>query len=296
MDHPDNYDALIDALFEGRATPEEAARLLGDTAGDELEELAEIVDTLSRIDPSLRTPSESQFRSARKAVLDRIVAAEGPAPGRFSRWLPLAAALAAFVVGLAVGRSGAGPAETLTLTDLVERGALQTAAGMGTPFSYSNLRLRELDDGNLAMSVDVAAELDLVRPKNDLLVNDILASSLVNDASLGARLKAVRYAGAGPHVRQALIAAALDDPNFSVRLRALERLIERSAHAAETQEALLAVIANEESVAMRLLALEAIDDDYIGTDLIEFLDNETTEDGEAAVLWYARQRLDRHSL
>ena len=89
MDRPENHDALIDALFEGRATPEETARLLGDTTGDELEELAEIVDTLSRIDPSLETPSEGEFRSAREAVLDRIVAAEAPAPSRLTRWLPL---------------------------------------------------------------------------------------------------------------------------------------------------------------------------------------------------------------
>jgi hypothetical protein len=297
-----NYDALIEALFEGRATPEEAARLLGETGGEELEELAELVDTLARIDPELAQPSDGEFRAARQAVLARIEAQHRGAGGRtLARWLPLAAALAAFAVGLAVGRAAETPApaaqQALTLTDLVDREAVDSARGAGeTPFRYSNLRLRELDGDRLALTVDVAAEIDLVRSKNDPLVNDILADAMVSESSLGARLKAVKLAGSNPRLHRALATAALHDPDVSVRLRALTRLVEQSPAAAETQETLLAVLESEESVAMRLLAVDSLNEDHLGPDLLETLDESTDEDGEGPVLLRAQQRLARRSL
>ena len=85
----------------------------------------------------------------------------------------------------------------------------------------------------------------------------------------------------------------LEDPDVSVRLKALERLIEQDAASSDTQETLLTVLAEEESVAMRLLALEAIRDDYLGADLLEGLD---PEEGEGALLWEARERLSGRDL
>lgn len=303
MDQPKNHDALIDALFEGRASAEETARqldqLAGDTAGDELEELAELVDTLARIDPELALPSDTEFRAARRSVLESIAAEQRPVRNRLPRWLPLAAALAAFGIGLVAGRGSTDSPPTLTLTDLVERGAIATASGFpmaDTPFRYSNLRLHEADNGLLAVTVDVAAQLDLVRPKDDLLVSDILASSLVNDSSLGTRLKAVRHTGANPRAHRALIAATLGDSDMSVRLKALERLIEQHATTAATQETLLEVIAGEKSVAMRLLAIDAIDDDYLGTDLLDTLETDLADEGTGAVLRRAQLRFDRRDL
>jgi hypothetical protein len=218
-------------------------------------------------------------------VLARIEAQRQSAGGRtLARWLPLAAALAAFAVGLAVGRGADTPAPAarlaLTLTDLVDREAVDSARGVGdTPFRYSNLRLRELDGDRLALTVDVAAEIDLVRSKNDPLVNDILADAMVSESSLGARLKAVKLAGSNPRLHRALATAALHDPDVSVRLRALTRLVEQSPAAAETQETLLAVLESEESVAMRLLAVDSLNEDHLGPDLLETLDESTDEDG-----------------
>lgn len=287
----DDHDALIDALLEGRATPEEAVRLLGDTADEELGDLAELVDTLARIDPDVALPGPERFRDTRQSVLATIEEDSRPRPNHLARWLPLAAALAAFAVGLAVPRGAAESAPELTLTDLVTRSAAGNAAG-DSPFRYSNLRLREATAGALAVTVDVEAQIDLVRPKNDPLVSDILASSLVSDDSLGTRLKAVRLAGGSPRLRNALASAALGDPEESVRLKALGRLIEEDVASAETQEILLTVLGEEESVAMRLLALDAIEDDYLGSDLLESLDT----DDQGAVLWRAQQRISRRSL
>jgi hypothetical protein len=288
----DDHDALIDAILEGRATPEEAELVLGDTADEELGELAELIGTLARIDPGDALPSPDRFRASRQSVLATIEQSRRPRPNRLARWLPLAAALAAFAIGLAVPRGTAEPTPELTLTDLVTRSAAGNAAGDAS-FRYSNLRLREAGAGALAVTVDVEAQLDLVRPKNDPLVSDILASSLVSDDSLGTRLKAVRLAGGSPRLRAALASAALGDPEPSVRLKALERLIEEDVASAETQEVLLTVLSTEESVAMRLLALDAIEDDYLGSDLLESLD---TDDDQGAVLWRAQQRVSRRSL
>jgi hypothetical protein len=304
MDRPKNHDALLEALFEGRATAEEAARLLGETSGEEIEELAELVETLGRIDPELALPSDAEFGAARRAVLARIEAKNLSGRGGLGRWLPVAAALAAgvaaFAVGLAVGRGEAAPtppAPPLTLTELMDHEASQSIRGTGdTPFRYSNLRLRELDGDRLAVTVDVAAQLDLVRPKNDPLVSDILADAVVSEPSLGARLKAVRLAGSNPRLHRALASAALHDLDVSVRLRALTRLVEQSPADPETQETLLAVLASEESVAMRLLAIDSLADDYLSPDLLESLDETTGDDGEGPVLWRAQQRVNRRSL
>jgi len=297
MDDSKNYDSLIDALFEGKTSADEAARLLGETGGEELEELAEIVETLARIDPELSTPTDEEFRGARHQVMTQIRESQAPAAtGRVSWWLPIAAALAAFAVGMTLGRGNtpAAPA-LLTLTDLVNQGALETRVGAENPFRYSNLRVREVAGDQLAVRVDVEAELEVVRPRDDVLVADILASSMLHDDSLGSRLKAVRHVGSNPRVQRALMSAALNDPDMSVRLKALQRLVAEDVTLPETQETLLVIVAQEESVAMRLMAIEALQDDYLGADLLETLDNTDPDDG-SAVLWSAQQRLERRSL
>lgn len=301
MTRSHDYDALIEALFEGRVDPDEATRLLGERAEDsaELEELAELVDTLARIDPAIDLPSDAEFGAARRQVLDRIAATDGPRrPSPWSRWLPLAAGLVAFAVGLAVGQSRAetaAPSEP-TLADLVTRSALAT--DRGNDFRFSNLRLEDVGNDMLAVSVNVESDLRLVRPKNDLLVSDILASSLISDDvnSLGARLKAVRYAPTNPRVHEALRTVVLHDADMSVRLKALERLIENHPRSTETQETLVTVLENEASVVMRLLALDALADDYLQPDLLETLDKNPAEEGGNAVLWHAQQRLNSRSM
>ena len=44
---------------------------------------------------------------------------------------------------------------------------------------------------------------------------------------------------------------------------------------------------------MRLLALDAIQDDYLGSELLESLD---TDDDQGGLLWRAQQRVSRRSL
>jgi len=296
MNGSDSYNKLIDALFEGRADADEAARLLGETSGRELEELAELAETLARIDPELAVPSSAQFRQARQSVLARITAsARPPQSSPSTRWLPLAAALVAFVAGWMLPKGEASPAApALTLTDLVARSAQATQPE--TSFRYSNLRLEEVDADTLALTVDVATELELRRPKDDALVNEILANSLLGDESLGARLKAVRHAGSGPRVQKALMTVALTDPDMSVRLKALERLVERAPASPDTQAILISVLENEESVVMRLVALDALADDRLEPSLLDSLDKNTADDGGNTVLWHAQQRLNRRSL
>ena len=296
MDRSDNYEKLIDALFEGPASADEAERLLGGTSGSELEELAELAETLARIDPEMAAPSDAQFRATRQSVMATLSASAAPPQSRhLARWLPLAAALAAFAVGLAVGNGDTAPvAAPLTLTDLVSRSAAGTESDSN--FRYSNLRVEAVDADTLALTVDVASELELRRPKDDFLVNEILANSLLNEESLGARLKAVRHAGDNPQIQRALTAVALSDPDMSVRLKALERLVERTPTSPATQATLLSVLENEESVVMRLIALDALSDDRIDSTLLDSLDKNMTPEGGDTVLWHAQQLLNQRSL
>ena len=81
-----------------------------------------------------------------------------------------------------------------------------------------------------------------------------------------------------------------------MRLKALERLIEQDRTAPETQEALVAIVEGDGEVGMRLLALEALADDYMPADLLDSLGDLPAVDGESAVLWRAQQRLNRRNL
>ena len=297
--HDNEHEALMEALFERRLDADETARLLGGVAGDEIEELAELVATLERIDPTGDEPSAADFAAMRSGVrrtleggnVVSLPTSQGPASP--ARWWPLAAALAAFAVGLGLGRTDAPApaAEPLTLAEFVAASADDPA----TPFRYTNLQLDELDGDRVALRVALESDLELVRPKNDALVTEILAGSLVGDAPLDARLDIVRHAqGSHPRLRRALIQAATGDPNVSVRLKALQRLVAEAPLAADTQETLLAVLENDTSVAMRLIAVESLDEALLGDEFLDTLATPAT--GEDAVLWHARQRLNRNSL
>ena len=86
---------------------------------------------------------------------------------------------------------------------------------------------------------------------------EMVAQSLVNPSPLGTRLQAIGYAArhSDPKIKQALIFSMLNDSTLAVRLKAMN-ILKDSEPDEENQAAMVAVLAGEESVQMRLLAMD----------------------------------------
>jgi len=215
-------------------------------------------------------PQETELLQIRRGVLRslRSEAAAGGFRGQWE-WLPLPMLRPALValsmvvllgVGFAAGRIGSQAGNGASaITGSIERVAarnLQLAQSQDSPYSYSNVRLREVDSQTVRLRFDVATHLDLVRAKDDPLVAEVLVQSLVNPASVGTSLEAIDLVGSlQPKVRDALVVAMLEDESLAVRLKAISKLTANDSDVA-TQEALLEVLRSEASVTMRLLAID----------------------------------------
>lgn len=198
----------------------------------------------------------------------------------------LAAAAVALVVGLVIGRWPSADrvferaqredARLVNSTEVIA-GQLEFAAlrnrrmeeSANSPYTFSDLQVRELDDGRVALSFDVATHLELVRDKSDPLVSEILVQSLVNPAPVGTRLQAISLVRSmEPKVRDALIVAMLEDESLPVRLGALEKLVGQRMDST-IEPAFLKVLETEESVQMRLLAIDYLAEARVAPEVVE---------------------------
>ena len=213
----------------------------------------------------------------RREVLRKIRATAQPDATLMERWFgwlrlpfaePLRAAAMAGIVlaligsGVLIGRQWQG--ETVLVGDVAgltreASGNLEVSDSEGSPYAYTNVTFGEPRDGTLVLSFDVTRHMRIERSKDDPLVREILVQSLLNPSPVGTRLEAIRHAGRmiDPKVREALVLTMLNDPNQAVRTRALEILGEHDREP-EVQSALLAVLRGEESVQMRLMALDRL--------------------------------------
>ncbi len=261
---------LIELLLEGRHDLGEL-QAHADTCSA-CRDLFEIHRRLAGLE-NLETaePSDADLLELRREVTRKLRTDAGA--GERSGWLAglfgrpaFAAALggAILVVGFLVGVGGPRglrPRATTqrTLTENIEFAAAQNrrlAQTEDSPYIYSNLQVKQLDEETLALSFDVSTHLDLIRAKDDPLVTEILVQSLVNSSPLDTRLEAISLAPPlEPKVRDALISALLGDADLAVRLKAIDKLAgENQQH--EVQQAFLDVLKREKSVRLRLLAID----------------------------------------
>lgn len=139
---------------------------------------------------------------------------------------------------------------------------------MNAPYSYSNVRVADHPDGRVGLSFDVSRHVEVVVAKDDPIVAEVLVQSLLGEASVGTKLKAISTSNAmDAKVREALIRTMLADENLGVRLRAQERLVAVKGDA-EVEKALLEVLKAEESVQMRLVAIDYLTEENVQPDLV----------------------------
>jgi hypothetical protein len=268
----------IERLLSDEIVQDELEQLLAHTQEcANCEKLFELHHDLS--DPQLRLtePEAADLMGVRRAVLRQIRTREAASRATIVltrlrlAWLrpAVASVLAASLIvvalaaGVLIGR-GTGLSEPVTgrgtLVPEIQRAASAVHSLQDTaesPYVYSNVRLRETADGRVALSFDVATHLELVRPEDDPLVTEVLLQSMLQDDSLATRLNAITHTAdrTDPRVTDALILVMLDDPSLPVRLKALSKLASAPVNR-QVEQAMLQVLEHEESVQMRLQAID----------------------------------------
>ncbi|MCM2317415.1 MAG: zf-HC2 domain-containing protein [Thermoanaerobaculia bacterium] len=266
----------MDELFDESLSDARADELLAHIDG--CPECARQWELLGRLRAGAAAePSDAEMLAMRRGVIRRIRASEGSGAGWLER-LRAALMVPAFGVAIAaffvVGAFVAGratrqqvPVRELPVASggdaivdeiqLVASRNRQLSDVENSPFSYDNVEVEDAGGGKLALRFDVSRHVDVVLPKTDPLVADVLAQSLLEKSSVGMKLRAISYSEPvmSPKVREALAKAMLEDENLGVRMKAQEMLVQTSGEAA-IEAALLGVLEKEESVQMRLVAID----------------------------------------
>jgi hypothetical protein len=162
-----------------------------------------------------------------------------------------------------------------------------------SPYIFSNVQFREVDDQNIALSFDVATHVELVSSKNDPLVKEVLAQSLLNPEPLGTRLRTLTFAQEimDPKIKEALIFTMREDPDLAVRMRAMSSLVVYPDDQ-QIQEVFLQVLKEEESVNMRLMAIDYLAQTDVNTQTLQNTMPYLKSDRDAAVRHKLNQYLD----
>lgn len=304
----ERYEKTMEDLLAGEIEDDSLKDLLAHLEECEpCRRLWDLHDDLSDLAPPMPEPSEHELRRMRRAVLQRLDA-ERRAPGSV-RWLQVAIggvaavlfAAAGFWVGQGsvpvrlvapVADSGSVP-EGYELAALINESAAHNedlAAIEESPFMYSDIRVRDVGDGQVDLAFNVTTHMELTRAADDPLVTEVLVQGLLQPGSLGARLRAISMAPAlDPKVRDALVRTMLEDKSVAVRIKALERLA-RNAPDERVEAAFLEVLVRDESARMRLDSIDYLAEHGIEAAVIEEALREGPNEPSGAILARARAR------
>ena len=147
------------------------------------------------------------------------------------------------------------------------------------------MSFKEVDPENIALSFDVTTHLEMVSQKNDPLVRDVIAQSLINPSNLGTELKAISYSEGifDRKIKEALIFSMNKTPILAVRLKAMNNLLSYK-NDPEVQEAFLKVLMDEESVKMRLMAIDYLAESQLKADSLQLIISESNAPQNPAIM------------
>jgi len=181
----------------------------------------------------------------------------------------LALAAAAFLIGFVLSKSD-GESELVRSIHTAAQQSQDLQSSIDAPYIYQNAVLKQQANGQVKVSFDVSTHLDIVREKDDPLVQDILAQSLINSNSVPERLRSISNTSNSMHpkIKQALITTMLNDSHPIVRQKSLFSLMQYK-NDQDIQDALIKLLANEESVYMRLAAIDYLANNKVDVSLLE---------------------------
>jgi len=273
MDECTPFFNLMADLRERRLGDEEQQALFAHLAHcATCRDLLDFHDDLSAVGLEFSEPSDEALAAVRRSVIDEIGSGSSSrqprviphALWRRSSVLAAAASVLVLLAGFTLGRmiDVGSPSESDLLIAALENDAVRNLRLRDVENSatlISNVAVRPLDGGQVALAFDVARHLEVQRDENDPLVNEVLVHAMLDQSSLGSRLKAVSLASATSNskVQEALVFAMVNDPDLPVRLRALE-ILTSSPFSSAVEEGLFHVLQHDPSMQMRLLVVERL--------------------------------------
>ena len=201
----------------------------------------------------------------------------------------LAFALSMFLFGFFISR----PSTETELIESIYKTAAQSddlQSSINAPYIYQNASFRELPNGKVTVNFDVSRHMEITRSRNDALIQDILAQSLLNSNSLPAKLRTISDTKITMHpkIKQALIETMLNDSHPIVRQKSLFSLM-KYKNDKDIQDALIKLLSNEESVYMRLAAIDYLSNNDVDVSVLERSLNSMETNNNSAVEHKIRQ-------
>jgi hypothetical protein len=275
----------------------------------EYKDLIQIHQKLSGVEFPVPDPDTSLFSKMRADVLRQIRLKEQKSPGLFQDLFDkirdyalrpeMAVAALTLIIGFLLGRALPPDQKTLTSNIIDQISSLATENKkledvQKSPIVYSNVRYEDIDENMVSLSFDVTTHLNMTSQKNDPLVRDVMAQTLLSSSNVSSELKAISYTKGiiDPKLKEALIFSMHNTPILAIRMKAMSRLIDYKKDT-NVQEAFLQILREEESVKMRLLAIDYLTEDQVSPDMLEKALNESDVPQSPAVMIKMRNYLEK---
>ncbi len=276
----------------------------------DIPEYRDILEThhmLEKAASPFEEPATAQFTEMRQAVMRSVRNMEMNTRdnwlGNFSDWVrnfvtrpELAVAAITLLLGFFLGRIAPVDQEGISSglmqqVSLLAKENTTFSDSKNAPYRYSNIEFKEINGGEVALSFDVSTHLEMVRKKNDPLVREVIAQSLLNPTNLGSELKTISFTENmfDTKIKEALIFSMHNAPIQAVRQNAMDNLT-KYHNDEDIKNAFLTVLKDEKSVKMRLTALDYLDESNINPDKLRDL-VESEEMKKSPAVWIKAKKI-----
>ena len=261
--------------------------------------LMDIHEELMRADANVSDPAPEALRAMRSRVIGQISKRNNGgrdirSKRRTSPFVPALAAAATLILGVFLGSwfSQSAPVDDQLLKAITRQASVERSLedSWDTPLFFSNVVVRDWNDKRVSLGFDVCRSADLTTGLSSPVAGDILTHAILNSDSLGGRMRAMEIATLSTDKRltRALVVALQQDPDPTMRISALNALVRKDDNE-QTQLALLGALRDDDSVQVRLLALEHLVNQSQGMDMLETTIRQGSKETNPAVFQRARE-------
>ena len=162
-----------------------------------------------------------------------------------------------------------------------------------SPYIFSDVRFKNVNEDQVEIGFNVSTHLELVRHKDDPLVKEVLAQAVMNQTSLGNRLRAISYSEEimDSKIKEALIFTMLNDNNLAVRIKAMTSLAKYLPDA-EIQDAFLKILIDDQLVQLRLLAIDYLTSNLSNEKNLEEIIKDLNQAKDAGIKYKLYQQIN----
>lgn len=262
--------------------------------------LMSIHEELMQMDRNVADPTPEALRAMRSRVLGQISSKNNSKQtGKWtarnvSAFVPALAAAAILVLGVFLGSWISRPpsVDDQLLNAITRQASIERSLddSWDAPLFFSNVAVRNWSDKRVSLGFDVCRSVDLTTGLSSPLAGDILTHAILNSDSMGGRMRAMEIATLSTDLRltRALVVTLQQDADQTMRIAALNALA-RKTDSEQVQQALLGALRDDDSVQVRLLALEHLVGQDQGLDTLETVIRQGKDASNPAIFQRARE-------